>query len=77
MPLHQVVRSNVNRLGVVALHKAKYTFDAVIDETERTRLLSIAPNLETAVVGDHLTAKGGRRLLSSALPRSLRAVNVV
>ena len=55
----------------------KDALDAIVNVTERTRLLPVAPHFELDLRGDAFAAECSRRLLATALPSAERAVDVV
>mmetsp|Transcript_2904 Transcript_2904/g.8875 ORF Transcript_2904/g.8875 Transcript_2904/m.8875 type:complete len:266 (-) Transcript_2904:197-994(-) len=69
--------SNVQRLSEIRVHEANDTLDGIVNVAERSCLLTIAPHLKFLVGGNTLTAEGSWGLLASALPGSVRAVDVV
>src|SRR5205814_9187440 len=75
----QLVGSEVEGLGIVALRDPVDALDAVRDERERAGLLAVAPDLDLVAVGRnrHLARDGRRRLLAAAVVRALGAVDVV
>lgn len=64
---HHLLRAEVERQLVVALHDAYRALHAVVDEHERPGLLAVPPHLEVFGGADGLAAERGRGFLAPAL----------
>src|SRR5690606_7530995 len=77
----ELIAADVERLADVAGREPERPLEAVVDVGEATRLLPVTPDLDAVVAGQHrgghLAADRRRRLLAPAVPRALRAVDVV
>src|SRR5688572_5504969 len=78
---HELVAADVERFGDVAGHQRLSAVEAIIDEGKAARLFTVAPDLDFAGTGqlglDDLPADRRRRLLTAAVIRPIRTVNVV
>jgi len=72
-----LVGAEVEGLRVIGTHDPQDSFDAVVDETERSGLKTISPHLELFFGDEGFSAEGSRGLLSPSLPGSLWAIDVM
>src|SRR4029434_5927120 len=71
----------LHRFVIIGAHQPEEALDAIIDVTERSRLLTITPDLDFAVACQFrdrtLPAQRRRRLLATTVPRPERPEDVV
>src|SRR5690348_2181140 len=75
------ILAEIQWLLEIRLHEPIKPFHAIVYVTERTGLLSIAPNINSARTRQfrdcNLAAQSCRRLLPSAIPRPVRSENIM
>src|SRR5688500_14796797 len=78
---HQLVASQIERVGDVACHDRVRAKEAIVDVHEAARLFAVAPDLDLAgsieLRPDDLAANSRRRLLPTAVIGAKGAVDVV
>ena len=74
---HHLCAAKVQGFLEVRLCDAKDSLHAVINEGEAAGLLAVTPHLNLVSGSENLAAEGRRGLLASALPGSVRTVDVV
>src|ERR1700730_17222608 len=76
---HELVRAEVQWQPIVGPHDTKDSFHALVDVHKRAGLLAVTPYFDFVLVlaGSQLAADCGRRLLSTAIIRSQRPVDIV
>ena len=75
--VHHLLATNVDGLAHIAAHQAQDTLHTVVNVTERTRLLAIAPHLEHVTAHYGLATECCWSLLATTLPSAVRTVDVV
>mmetsp|Transcript_12535 Transcript_12535/g.18413 ORF Transcript_12535/g.18413 Transcript_12535/m.18413 type:complete len:207 (+) Transcript_12535:51-671(+) len=75
--IDHLCRPKIDWNVTIGKHETKDTFYTIINESERTGLLSITPHLKVFSGGDCFAAESSRGLFSSSLPSTAWSVDVV